>query len=145
MLILRKCRNFSSISDFVLLQKAKKLKDFSGYKRNTSSNSSTSDSEYQAVSRGLNNYSQYKPSTQQSFKLNPGQVQGLLHQFGIEHKVEGSSVKPTFCPLCSKPHNNLRDNMYTLVIDSISGIYHCFRCSSKGNWYTFKQQITSMF
>lgn len=33
--------------------------------------------------------------------------------------------------------------MYTLCIDRVSGLFHCFRCLKSGNWYQFKQSVTA--
>jgi len=48
------------------------------------------------------------------------------------------------CPFCPKPTYGRRDNMYTLNINPLNGIYHCFRCNDKGNWYDFKSKLNSL-
>ena len=53
-------------------------------------------------------------------------------------KIDGNEAKVTFCPFCEKPHNNQPDNMYSLCINTISGLFNCFRCGQSGNWYKFK-------
>lgn len=31
--------------------------------------------------------------------------------------------------------------MYTMSIKGTTGVYHCFRCGNKGNWYSFKDNV----
>jgi hypothetical protein len=35
--------------------------------------------------------------------------------------------------------------MYTLNIIANTGVYHCFRCGSKGNWFDFKDKVMQKF
>lgn len=59
----------------------------------------------------------------------------------ISFKPDSEQFKVQICPLCSKPHHNQRDNMFTLNIKRLSGVFNCFRCGSKGNWLQFKQSV----
>lgn len=47
--------------------------------------------------------------------------------------------------MCPKPHNDDYTNMYTMNIKQATGVYHCFRCASKGNWYDFKDKVMQRF
>lgn len=61
-----------------------------------------------------------------------------VHQFLDAHQLaymEGPNVyKIKYCPFCTKPHHDDRSNLYVLNIHKEYGYYHCFRCSSRGNW-----------
>jgi len=46
-----------------------------------------------------------------------------------------------YCPFCTKPHNEDPSNLNVLHIHKEMGYYHCFRCSSKGNWLQFREKI----
>ena len=46
------------------------------------------------------------------------------------------------CPLCPKPHNNERSNLWTLNFKENSGAFMCFRCGSSGSWSQFKRSVS---
>lgn len=64
----------------------------------------------------------------QSFRLHPGEVKAQLMALGLGFKDDGEQVQVEWCPLCPKPHNNQRTNMYTLGIKQETGAFNCFRC-----------------
>lgn len=79
--------------------------------------------------------------TSKHFQIKEHDLVGFLAQFGLPFKNNGDEVKLQYCPLCPKPHRNQSDNMWTLNIQKISGVFHCFRCNASGNWFDFKRNV----
>ena len=50
-------------------------------------------------------------------------------------------ITTEICPLCPKPHNNDKTNLWTLNFKENSGLYMCFRCGSSGHWNQFKKLL----
>ena len=48
------------------------------------------------------------------------------------------------CPLCEKPHNNEITNMFTLNIQLILQVFHCFRCGASGHFKQFIYQLAGV-
>jgi hypothetical protein len=44
--------------------------------------------------------------------------------------------------MCTKPHRGEPDNMWTLGVNAITGVFNCFRCAASGKWYKFKKEIS---
>ena len=75
------------------------------------------------------------------YEVRPHEVSNFLLTHKITFKEQNSNLSLRFCPLCPKPHNNDYSNMYTMSIKGTTGVYHCFRCGNKGNWYSFKDNV----
>jgi len=73
--------------------------------------------------------------------VNPAHIAEFLISQRIIFREHGNNFAIRFCPFCEKPHNNDYTNMNTLNINGTNGLYHCFRCGTKGNWYSFKNNI----
>ena len=66
----------------------------------------------------------------------------LLDSMNIEYSdKQNGQIAVKWCPLCPKPHNYQKDNMNTLNIQRNTGLFNCFRCGSKGNFYQLRQQL----
>jgi hypothetical protein len=79
------------------------------------------------------------------YEMRPQEVALFLQTHKIMYKEQNSNFTLRYCPLCLKPHNNEYSNMYTMGIQSATGVYHCFRCGAKGNWFQFKDHIMQRF
>lgn len=71
----------------------------------------------------------------------PDEVQKLFIANGIAHAISGQELVVQFCPLCEKPHYNARDNMNTLCVNIVSGLFNCFRCGKSGTWGQLKRLL----
>jgi hypothetical protein len=60
--------------------------------------------------------------------------------FNVIERFSGGIQSET-CPLCPKPHNNDKSNLWTLNFKENAGLFMCFRCGSSGNWKQFKKFI----
>ncbi|CAI2382656.1 unnamed protein product [Moneuplotes crassus] len=80
--------------------------------------------------------------TSSHFRLRPGEVEQMLNSLRMEYKISGDQVKVKFCPLCPKDHKHDPTNMFTCNIQRHIGVFHCFRCGSKGSWFDFKRLVT---
>eukprot|EP00347_Sterkiella_histriomuscorum_P022319 403330901 len=55
--------------------------------------------------------------------------------------MRGSEIVIMYCPFCIKPFHNDPSNLNTCNINSVNGVYNCFRCNTKGSWYDFKNKV----
>ena len=60
---------------------------------------------------------------------------------GSEPEDKGASIQTRYCPVCTKPHNEERTNLYTFGVTKAEGLFNCFRCNQSGNWYQFKKLL----
>ena len=81
------------------------------------------------------NYTNYQPPKNQEM-INYLRSNGL----NVIEKYSGGITSET-CPLCPKPHNSDKSNLWTLNFKQDSGLFICFRCGSSGNWNQFKKYI----
>lgn len=84
------------------------------------------------------------PEVSKHFRVDPEQLLNVLKKFGtdIREKPDGQ-YELKECKLCSKRNRDKPDNLWKLNVWP-SGSFHCFRCSSKGNWLNLKEKSISI-
>ncbi len=71
--------------------------------------------------------------TQINKKLNPEILFQILDKCDLDPKQEGKHLRLKTCPLCDKPHNYDKTNMYSCAINTENLLFKCFRCGSQGH------------
>lgn len=59
----------------------------------------------------------------------------FLRQLQLEPEDRGDVLQTRYCPVCPKPHNEERTNLYTFGVRKQGGLFNCFRCNQSGNWH----------
>jgi hypothetical protein len=75
-------------------------------------------------------------------RVPPVEIFSTLAQLGSNPEDRGSQIMAQYCPVCPKPHNEERTNMFTFGVSKLDGLFNCFRCNQKGNWRQFKRLIS---
>lgn len=70
------------------------------------------------------------------------EIFATLQGLASEPEDKGEQITARYCPVCPKPHNEERTNLYTFSVKKSEGVFNCFRCHQKGNWTQFKRLIS---
>ena len=75
------------------------------------------------------------------FKADPKEIESLITiDMKTEYrKFDSNSIDVKVCNLCSKGNKLKDDNLWKLRIHE-EGSFHCFRCSTHGNWFQLKSK-----
>ena len=65
-----------------------------------------------------------------------------LMKISCEPEDKGDQISARYCPICPKPHNEERTNLYTFGVNKSNGLFNCFRCNQSGNWAQFKELLS---
>jgi hypothetical protein len=77
------------------------------------------------------------------FEVDPTVLVHTLKQFGTDMREKSDGcLQLKECKLCKKGNRLKPDNIWKLNVWP-SGSFHCFRCSSKGNWYDLQESARS--
>src|SRR4051812_37537177 len=63
-----------------------------------------------------------------------------LNREKIDFRENGKDYGIKICPFCPTGTDE-PSNQYKLYIRKLDGVFHCFRCKSKGTWFQFLQKI----
>lgn len=89
--------------------------------------------------------SSFKPTFVSShYIIHNVEIRAFLQRNGLEFKESPNGFTMRACPICPKPHNEDRANLYTLGVKANSGVFHCFRCGASGSWFDFKNLLSGI-
>lgn len=75
------------------------------------------------------------------YQVSNEEIKEFLTRNSLEFRETSVGFTTRVCPLCPKPHNEDRTNLFTLGFKQNSGVFHCFRCGASGSWYDFKNYM----
>jgi len=66
------------------------------------------------------------------------QVLDTLRDAGLQYRDRGSELQLTNCPFCERDKEKPSEHF---SINRTTGVYHCFKCSTKGNLVTLRREL----
>ena len=119
--------------------------DKSRKKWKNSRSSSSASSGYSSAENGRMQMRDYRDKPRQTdhtpYRVSAAEIFSTLQQLGCEPEDRHTGIQARFCPICHKPHNNERTNMYTFGVDKGAGFFNCFRCNQSGTWNQLLQMV----